>query len=141
MQDNDVDYLAIALASARPGGQQILRYFRSSLAVEDKDPGPDYEPVTLADRTAERVMREVILRRFDVRHSAECYGACLLAAGCLDAVIDVNPDAHDVQPLSPIIEAAGGVTTDREGRPCCQGGSILACGDRRLHAHLLRLLA
>jgi myo-inositol-1(or 4)-monophosphatase len=83
------------------------------------------------------------MRRYarDVRYGAECYGACLLASGLIDVVLDVNLDAYDVQPLVPIIEAAGGVISDWDGHPCYAGGSIIACSTARLQAQVLDLIA
>ena len=49
--------------------------------------------------------------------------------------------AYDVQALIPIVEAAGGVMTTWTGERCDEGGYVLACGDRDLHPHILRLLA
>lgn len=46
---------------ARLAGTQAMRYFRSDLAVEAKRDG---SPVTIADRTAEELAREWIMRRF-----------------------------------------------------------------------------
>lgn len=87
------------------------------------------------------VFEKLVASARDVRFGAECYGACMLAAGLVDIVVEVGLDVHDVQPLIPIIEAAGGVITDWEGGPCYGGGSILACGDAALHAALLRFMA
>ena len=55
-------------------------------------------------------------------------------------ILDVGLDAHDVQPLIPIVEAAGGRISDWEGNACYTGGNILACGDPALHDRLLRSL-
>jgi len=46
---------------ADAAGAAIRPYFRTLLAIEDK---ADQSPVTVADRAAERVMRELIERRF-----------------------------------------------------------------------------
>ena len=256
-------FLDFALATAELGGRECVRYFRTGLAAENKSPGHGYDPVTTADRAAERVIRERIGERYpdhaisgeelgyrcgksrftwfidpidgtrsfvsgllhwatmialndgerpvlgvvhqpivgesfvgsiagraqwlrggtsrtltarrcdslsdasvsvtdprqftspyetgvleklsgaarDVCYGAECYGSCLVASGQIDVVLEVGLDAHDVQPLIPIVEAAGGVITDWQGRPCQAGGSILACGDRALHDALLRMIA
>jgi len=37
----------------------------------------------------------------------------------------------------PIIEGAGGVITAWDGGDAQHGGTVLACGDRRLHAQLM----
>jgi inositol-phosphate phosphatase/L-galactose 1-phosphate phosphatase/histidinol-phosphatase len=54
-------HLALADALADAAGAVIRRYFRSTLAVDDKD---DASPVTNADREAEAAMRRLIEARF-----------------------------------------------------------------------------
>ena len=88
-------------------------------------------------------------RRFDrvaerarlVRWGGDCYAYCLLAMGFIDIVIESSLQAHDIQALMPIVETAGGVTSDWTGGSCADGGSVVACGDRSLHARVLELLA
>ena len=54
--------LELALASAREAGRSTLEYFRSAdLSVELKR---DDSPVTIADRQAEKLLRERIAARF-----------------------------------------------------------------------------
>ena len=57
--------------------------------------------------------------------------------GGLDAVIDSGLQSYDICAMIPIVESAGGIVTDWEGNPCHDGGKILACGDKRLHAELV----
>jgi myo-inositol-1(or 4)-monophosphatase len=45
---------------AREAGEVILPYFRSPLAVDDKSAGAAFDPVTEADRAAERLLRRRI---------------------------------------------------------------------------------
>jgi myo-inositol-1(or 4)-monophosphatase len=55
-------------------------------------------------------------------------------------VIETELKPHDVLPLIPIIEGAGGIiTTWENGRPH-EGGRIVAAGDKRVHAQALELL-
>ncbi len=42
----------------------VLNYFRSGLAIEEKHGKGIYDPVTEADRGAERIMRDLIARRY-----------------------------------------------------------------------------
>jgi myo-inositol-1(or 4)-monophosphatase len=65
----------------------------------------------------------------------------MVAAGYIDVVIEAGLKPHDVTPLIPIIEGAGGVITDWTGRPAMNGGRVIAAGDRRVHEQALRLLA
>ena len=57
-------YLAFAGELATLAGQEILPQFRRPLTVDNKRPGAGYDPVTEADRAAERAMREAIGRRY-----------------------------------------------------------------------------
>ncbi|WP_310618830.1 histidinol-phosphatase [Flexibacterium corallicola] len=75
------------------------------------------------------------------RYSADCYGYAMVAAGCCDCVIESGLNTYDILPLIPIVEGAGGAITDWAGAPAENGGQILACGDKRLHEQLLRILA
>ena len=60
--------------------------------------------------------------------------------GFVDVVIECGLQAYDVQALMPIVQAAGGVITNWTGGNCDEGGSVVACGDRALHAEILRML-
>lgn len=57
------EYLEFACTIAELAGKAILPYFRSGLAVENKS-AVGYDPVTLADKEAERVMRAEIGRSY-----------------------------------------------------------------------------
>jgi histidinol phosphatase-like enzyme (inositol monophosphatase family) len=49
---------------AQLSGEVILPYFRQSLTVDDKKPGQNFDPVTEADRAAERMIRQHIKAHF-----------------------------------------------------------------------------
>ena len=53
-------YVALAVSLADAAGEKIRPYFRTAVAVDAK---PDATPVTIADREAERAMREIIARQ------------------------------------------------------------------------------
>jgi myo-inositol-1(or 4)-monophosphatase len=57
-------YLDFAHALADLSGSAILPYFRRALVVKDKSGGAGFDPVTAADRAAERTMRKAIAQRF-----------------------------------------------------------------------------
>ncbi len=84
----------------------------------------------------ERVERAVKMTRYGY----DCYAYCMLAAGHLDLVIESGLKPYDIVPLIPIIEGAGGIVTSWDGGPATQGGSVVACGDKRLHASVIELL-
>ncbi len=75
------------------------------------------------------------------RYGLDCYGYALLAAGCVDLVIEAGLQPYDVQALIPLIEGAGGVVTGWRGEDCQQGGRVIAAGDARVHAAALTILA
>jgi histidinol phosphatase-like enzyme (inositol monophosphatase family) len=75
------------------------------------------------------------------RYGGDCYAYCMVAAGYVDIVVEAGLKAHDIVPLVPIIEGAGGIVTDWRGETPLNGGRIIATGDERVHAEALRLLA
>lgn len=75
-----------------------------------------------------------------VRYGTDCYAYALIAAGQIDLVIEAGLQAYDVQAPIAVIEAAGGIVTDWQGRPAHEGGQILAASSRELHAEALALL-
>jgi inositol-phosphate phosphatase/L-galactose 1-phosphate phosphatase/histidinol-phosphatase len=87
----------------------------------------------------ERVQRAVRYPLF----GGDCYTYGLLAMGFVDLVIEANLDAYDFMALVPVVEGAGGIMSDWQGRPLgpASDGRIVAAGDRRLHAAALELLA
>ena len=61
---NDTDLgarLELAQQAARQAGRLVMGYFDAQVAVERK---ADNSPVTVADREAERLLRELIQQRF-----------------------------------------------------------------------------
>jgi histidinol phosphatase-like enzyme (inositol monophosphatase family) len=74
------------------------------------------------------------------RYGADCYAYAMLAAGQVDLVIETGLKAVDIVPLIPIIEGAGGIITTWEGGPVRDGGSVIASGDKRVHAAALHVL-
>lgn len=75
-----------------------------------------------------------------VRYGTDCYAYALIAAGQIDLVIEAGLQAYDVQAPIAVIEAAGGVVTDWQGRPCHDGGQVLAAANPAIHAEALALL-
>lgn len=75
------------------------------------------------------------------RYGGDCYAYCMVAAGYVDIVIETGLKPHDILPLIPIIEGAGGIVTDWRGNSATRGGRIVVAGDRRTHEQALKLLA
>ncbi len=84
--------------------------------------------------------RRVAARARLTRYGTDCYAYALVAAGQIDLVIEAGLQAYDVQAPIAVIEAAGGVVTDWQGRPCAEGGRILAAANRQIHAQAMALL-
>jgi len=83
-----------------------------------------------------RVAAHARLQRF----GGDCYSYCMLALGQIDLVIEDTLQPYDIVPLIPIIEAAGGVVTDVQGRTPVTGGFVVAAANRQLHEQVLALL-
>ncbi len=83
-----------------------------------------------------RVSAAVRMTRF----GGDCYSYCLLAHGLIDLVIEAGLQAYDIVPLIPIVEAAGGVVTDLDGRAPLAGGTVIAAANPALHAEALALM-
>jgi histidinol phosphatase-like enzyme (inositol monophosphatase family) len=61
-----------------------------------------------------------------VRGWSDCYGYVLLATGRADVVVDGRMSPWDAAAPCIVIDEAGGVFTDLEGRPGAFGGSVVA---------------
>ncbi len=77
------------------------------------------------------------------RFGYDCYPHALLAAGRLDAVVDYDLKPFDYLPLAGVIEAAGGIITDWDGRPLGfeSDGRVVSAATPELHHELLQLLS
>ena len=59
-----IDFTAFIGRLATSSGETILPFFRTSLSIDNKSRGLDFDPVTEADRAAEAVMRRLIKANF-----------------------------------------------------------------------------
>lgn len=84
-----------------------------------------------------RLAAAVQLQRF----GGDCYCYCLLALGHVDLVVEAGLHSYDIVPLVPIVEAAGGVVTDRHGQTPLAGGLVVAAATPELHAAALSYFA
>ena len=85
----------------------------------------------------EALSGRVRMRRF----GGDCYAYCLLAAGHIDLVVEAGLKPHDIAPLIPIIEHAGGTVSRWDGGYAAEGGRIVAAGDASLHEAALAVLS
>lgn len=88
------------------------------------------------------------LEALRARTAWRIYGGCclsygLLAAGRTDVAIDAGFKVYDYAPFRPLIEGAGGVISDWQGRPVTlhSGSQVLAAGDPARHRDVLALVA
>ncbi len=120
-----------------PSGTAVLRTRKGRALAEATLFTTFPEIGTEADRTAfERVKARARLTRY----GADCYGYALVAAGQVDLVIEAGLHPYDICAPIAVIEAAGGIVTDWEGRPAHGGGRVIAAATPGLHAEALALL-
>lgn len=75
-----------------------------------------------------------------IRGYGDFYQYHLLAAGRIDAVIDSDVGILDIAALAVIVEEAGGVFTDLQGRPVGLETTSVLAANPALHAELLARL-
>lgn len=73
----------------------------------------------------------------------DAYAYAMLASGILHAVIDAGFKPYDFCALVPVVEAAGGIITDWQGKPLtlASDGEVLAACTPELHRQLLASLS
>jgi myo-inositol-1(or 4)-monophosphatase len=121
-----------------PGGERRLRV-RPCASLKD----------AVMATTSPRLFTGETLRAYDrvesvarlARYGCDCYAYCMLAAGHIDLVVESGLKPYDIVALIPIIEGAGGIVTAWDGGSAANGGSIVAAGDRRVHAAAVELLS
>lgn len=75
------------------------------------------------------------------RYGMDCYAYGLLAAGHIDLVVEAGLQPYDIQAPIAVIEAAGGIVTDWQGRPAHQGGRVIAAANPEIHVAALAYLS
>ena len=75
------------------------------------------------------------------RYSLDAYAYGLMAAGCIDLIIESSMKFYDIQAPIAVVKSAGGIVSDWVGGCDYNGGRIIACGDKRIHEEALSLLA
>lgn len=75
-------------------------------------------------------------------YGGDCYLFGLLAMGQIDIIIEKGLNNFDFAALVPVVESAGGIITDWNGKELNinSDGTVLACGDKALHQKILQLL-
>jgi myo-inositol-1(or 4)-monophosphatase len=90
-----------------------------------------------AQRTAFETMCEAARMSY---FGGDCYGYGLLAMGFIDVIAEGRLAPWDVAALIPILEGAGGIVSDWDGKPFVIGASLIAAGDKRAHAEAVQIL-
>lgn len=88
----------------------------------------------------QQAFQRLATRARAVRWGGDCYTYCLVAAGHADIVIENGLKAWDIQPLIPIITAAGGMVTDWSGGPAEHSDQVLVAANVSLHQAALTAL-
>lgn len=75
-------------------------------------------------------------------YGGDCYNYALLASGQLDLVIEAGLKLHDFAALKVVVEQAGGVITDWQGKTLSakSDGTVIAAATKALHQEALKLL-
>jgi myo-inositol-1(or 4)-monophosphatase len=74
------------------------------------------------------------------RFGGDCYNYAMVAAGYLDLVVESQLKPYDIVPLIPILERAGCIVTDWQGKRPLRGGDVVVAGSRELHGAALQAL-
>lgn len=99
------------------------------------DPSAYFEPHQIA------AFGRVHAKTRMTRYGGDCYLFAALALGFVDVIIEAGFHAWDAAALIPIVEGAGGMMTSWDGGSAASGKTILATGDKRIHAEVMKLLA
>ncbi len=75
-------------------------------------------------------------------YGGDCYNYALLAMGTVDVVVESGLKPHDFMALSAVVEGAGGMATDWQGKPLDinSNGDVLCSGDKKVHEEVLKML-
>jgi myo-inositol-1(or 4)-monophosphatase len=82
--------------------------------------------ITTPSSLAEEKMAKLAASSGVVRGFGDCYGYFMVACGVADVMLDPVMSYHDVAPLLPVVEGAGGRLTDLSGRVDLKAGNSLA---------------
>ena len=91
---------------------------------------------------AEPPFHRVRTKARQILFSSDCYAYGLIASGFADLMVDAKMSIYDYLAAVPVIEGAGGVMTDWQGKPMTlkSGDRVLAAGDPRLHELVMGIL-
>ena len=77
-----------------------------------------------------------------VLYSSDCYAYGLVASGYADLCVEFGLGIYDYLAAVPVIEGAGGIISDWNGRPLTirSGANIIAAGDAAIHRSAIEML-
>ena len=76
------------------------------------------------------------------RFGGDCYMYGMLASGLIEIVIEDILKVHDYMALIPVIEGAGGIISDKFGKPINiqSDGSVVASANSKIHKELIKII-
>lgn len=74
------------------------------------------------------------------RYSADCYALAMLASGFVDLVVETDLKPYDITALIPIVEQAGGIIRQWNGKKAEDAGNIIASATPELLEAALSIL-
>ena len=66
------------------------------------------------------------------RYGYDCYAYAMVAAGHIELVVETELNPYDILALIPIIENAGGIVTNWQGKSAKNGGRIIAAANKTI---------
>jgi histidinol-phosphatase len=84
-------------------------------------------------------LTEIVQRSARSRAIGDCYSYCLIAAGKCDAVIEAKVGFWDIAAAAVIVEEAGGMVTDLEGKPIGQQTTTVLASNGKIHSTVLEI--
>lgn len=80
---------------------------------------------------------------YQTRFNGDCYLYGMLASGWIDLVVEADLKVYDFLPLVPIVNAAGGVISDWQGKPLTKEskGQVVAAANSALHQQAIEILS
>ena len=132
-------YGSAAGAFLRQAGQTVAMQTRQTVRLEEALLYCTHESMFANEDNLARFRRVAAQARLQ-RFGGDCYSYCMLALGQIDLVVEDTLQPYDIVPLIPIIEAAGGVVTDMQGKTPVAGGFVIAAANRQLHEQVMALL-
>jgi len=132
-------YGSAAGAFLRQAGQMVAMQTRQTARLEEALLYCTHESMFANEDNLARFRRVAAQARLQ-RFGGDCYSYCMLALGQIDLVVEDTLQPYDIVPLIPIIEAAGGVVTDIQGKTPVAGGFVIAAANRQLHEQVMSLI-